>query len=144
MRIHARSRRNASLVLALLLPLFLVSFAAKCGGNKNGAGNVAANNGGANNGPGATAVDDELRSKIRQNLTEQSNNTNTGLSALDIEIGVSKRKVTLTGTVKTEAAKAEAKRIAQDTEVELSGQKFKPTEVSADGLTVKPHASPSP
>jgi osmotically-inducible protein OsmY len=139
MRIHERSRRSVSLALVLFLPLFLTSFAAKCDGNKNG----NTNNTGTNTVPTITEIDDGLRSKIRENLTERSNNTNTGLSALDIEVGVSKRKVTLTGTVRSDAAKGEAKRVAEETEVELSGQKFKPTEVNVDRLTVTT-PSPSP
>jgi hypothetical protein len=137
MRIHERSRRNVSLALALFLPLFLTSFAAKCDRNKN-------NGNGNNANTGITReVDDQLRSKVRQNLTEQSGNSNTGLSALDIEVGVAKGKVTLTGTVRSQAAKDEATRIARETEVEVNGQKFKPTEVDASRLTVAP-PSPSP
>jgi hypothetical protein len=138
MRIHERSRRNVSLALVLFLPLFLTSLAAKCDGNKNG------NNGNTNTGGITREVDDQLRVKVRQNLTEQSANSNTGLSALDIEVGVSKGKVTLSGTVKSQAAKDEAKRIAGDTEVEVNGQKLKPTEVDVSRLTVTPSPSPSP
>src|ERR1700754_4532413 len=111
MRINERPRRNVHLSLVLVLPLFLMSFAAKCDGNKNrGAGNTADVN-------KEREVDDLLRSKVRENLTAQSNNSNTGLSALDIEIGVSKRKVTLTGSVRSQAARDEAVRVARDTEV---------------------------
>lgn len=142
MRIHERSRRNVHLSIVLVLPLFLMSFAAKCDGNKN--------KGGTNNSNAADVnkereVDDLLRSKVRQNLTEQSANSNTGLSALDIEIGVSKRKVTLAGVVRSQAARDEAVRIASDTEVERSGEKFKPSEVDAARLTAaQPSPSPSP
>lgn len=138
MRIHARSRRSVPLALVLVLPLCLASFAAKCdsrGGNKNV--NSANVNGAANGAEMDTGLDDLLRSKVRQNLTEQSNNSNTGLSALDIEVGVSKRKVTLSGAVRSEAARAEAERIARETEVERNGEKFKPTDVDTSKLTVK-------
>jgi hypothetical protein len=139
MRIHERSRRNVSLALVLFLPLFLASFAAKCGPGKN---NV--NNGNStNSGDIPIAVDDLLRSKIRQNLTEQSGNSNTGLSALDIEVGVSKGKVTLSGTARSEAAKAEAKRIAEETQVEFNTKTYKPKEVDVNRLTVTT-PSPSP
>jgi hypothetical protein len=137
MRIHERSRRNVSLALALFLPLFLTSFAAKCGPSKNG------NNGNANTGHITREVDDQLRIKVRQNITEQSANSNTGLSALDIEVGVSGGAVTLSGTVRSEAAKEEAKRIAGDTEVEVNGQKFRPTSVNTSNLKVTP-PSPTP
>lgn len=129
MRIHERSRRNVSLALVLFLPLFLTSFAAKCDPNKN------AGNGNGNTGD-TTQADNQLRIKVRQNLTEQSANSNTGLSALDIEVGVSKGKVTLSGTVRSAAAKDEAKRIAGDTEVEVNGRTVKPTDVDVSRLTV--------
>jgi hypothetical protein len=136
MRIHERSRRSVSLALVLFLPLFLTSFAAKCDGNKNG------NKTDGNKNTGISREgDDALRIKVRQNLTEQSGNSNTGLSALDIEVGVSNGKVTLSGTVRSQGAKDEATRIARDTEVEVNGQKIKPTEVDASRLTV---ATPSP
>lgn len=138
MRIHERSRRNVSLALALFLPLFLTSFAAKCDKSKN------ANNANNSNSSGITReVDDQLRIKVRQNLTEQSANSNTGLSALDIEVGVSNGKVTLSGAVRSQAAKDEAVRIARDTEVEVNGRKFKPIDVDVSRLTVTP-PSPTP
>ena len=137
MRIRERSRRGAPAALLLVLPLFLLSFAAKCDGKKNA--NEAGN---ANTGI-TREVDDALRSKVRQNLTEQSGNSNTGLSALDIEVGVSKGKVTLSGAVRSAAAREEAARVARDTEVEVNGQKFKPTDVDVSRLTVPP-PSPSP
>lgn len=137
MRIHERSRRGVSLALALFLPLFLTSFAAKCDKSKNANGT----NSNSNSGGYTHQVDDQLRIKVRQNLTEQSANSNTGLSALDIEVGVSKGKVTLSGTVKSQAAKDEATRIARETEVEVNGQKFKPTDVDTSRLTV---TTPSP
>lgn len=133
MRIHDGSRRKASLALLLLLALCLSSFAAKCdkGGGKNA--NLA-----ARQAEDARAVDDLLRSKVRQDITEKSAASTSGLSALDIEVGVSKRKVTLGGTVKTEAAREEAVRIARESEVEINGEKFKAAEVDASRLTVKP------
>ena len=144
MRIHERSRRGVTLTLLLVLPLCLASFAAKC--DNKGGGNKTANN--SNNVNVAAGddekireVDDLLRSKIRQNLTEQSNNSNTGLSALDIEVSVSKRKVGLSGEVRSEAARAEAERIARETEVERQGEKFKAADVDVSKLKVKP---PSP
>ena len=133
MRIHERSRRNVSLALVLFLPLFLTSFAAKCNRDKSN------NNGGVTTRDG----DDQLRIKVRQNLTEQSGNSNTGLSALDIEVGVANGKVTLSGSVKSQAAKDEATRIARETTVEVNGQTIKPTDVNADRLMVTP-PSPSP
>lgn len=139
MRIHESSRRSAPLALVLVLPLCLASFAAGCA-NKGGDRNVNGPNvnGAANSGEIDVELDDLLRGKVRQNLTERSNNSNTGLSALDIEVGVSKRKVTLGGTVKSEAARAEAERIARETEVERNGEKFKATDVDTSKLTVKP------
>lgn len=142
MRIHERSRRSVPLTLLLVLLLCLASFAAQC--NRRGGGKTVNNsNVAAGDSEKDREVDDLLRSKIRQNLTEQSNNSNTGLSALDIEVSVSKRKVGLGGTVKSEAARAEAERIARETEVERQGEKFKPAEVDTSKLTVKA-ASPSP
>jgi len=142
MRIHERSRRSVPLTLLLVLLLCLASFGAQC--NRRG-GNKAVNNSNVAAGDSEKdrEVDDLLRSKIRQNLTEQANNSNTGLSALDIEVSVSKRKVGLSGTVKSEAARAEAERIARETEVERQGEKFKPAEVDTSKLTVKA-GSPSP
>jgi hypothetical protein len=147
MRINQRSRRNAHLSLVLVLPLFLMSFAAKCDGNKNKGGNGNAN-ADVNK---EREVDDLLRIKVRENLTAQSNNSNTGLRVLDVEVGVSKRKVTLTGSVSSQAALDEAVRVARDTEVERGGEKFKPSGVDVGGLTVarpspssSPSSSPSP
>ena len=134
MRIHDGSRRRASLALLLILPLCLAFSAAKC--NKGGDDKNA--NLAAKQKEDARAVDDLLRSKVRQDITEKSAASTTGLSALDIEIGVSKRKVTLVGAVKTEAAREEAVRIARESEVEFNGEKFKATEVDASKLTVKP------
>lgn len=142
MRIHERTRRSVPLTLLLVLLLCLASFAAQCnrrGGNRNVANNNS--NVAANNSEKEREVDDLLRSKIRQNLTEESNNSNTGLSALDIEVSVSKRKVGLSGTVRSEAARAQAERIARETEVERQGEKFRAAEVDTSRLTVKP---PSP
>jgi hypothetical protein len=141
MRIRERSRRSVPLTLLLVLLLCLASFAAQC--NRRGNSNKAVNNSNVSAGDSEKdrEVDDLLRSKIRQNLTERSNNSNTGLSALDIEVSVSKRKVGLSGAVKSEAARSEAERIARETEVERQGEKFKAAEVDTSKLTVKP-ASP--
>jgi osmotically-inducible protein OsmY len=137
-----RSRRAAALTLVLVVTLFTAGFAAKCNRDKNRGG---ANTNNANS-PETTqeverAVDNMLLVKVRQNLTEQSANSNTGLSALDIEIGVLKRKVTLRGTVRSEAARDAASRIARATEVERNGEMFKVSDVDATGLTVR---TPSP
>ena len=132
MRIHERSRRSVSLALVLVLPLFLMSFAGKCdGGNKNADPVVKERE-------KERAVDDLLRREVRKSISRQAGNTNTGLSAVDLHVSSQKRKVTLTGTVKSEAAREEAIRAARETEVEKDGEKIKPTDVDASGLTVKP------
>ena len=135
MRIHERSRRNVSLTLALVLPFFLMSFAGKCGGGPKNADDGAKEK--------ERAVDDLLRREVRKSISKQAGNSNTGLSAVDLHVDSQKRKVILTGTVKSEAAREEAIRAARDTEVEKDGEKIKPSDVDASGLTVTP-PSPSP
>jgi hypothetical protein len=132
MMIHERTRRNVSLALVLVLPLFLMSFAAKCdGGNKNP-------DPAAKQREKERAVDDLLRREVRRAISRQAGNSNTGLSAVDLHVDSQKRKVILTGTVKTEAAREEAVRAAREAEVEKDGEKFKPTDVDASGLSVRP------
>ena len=134
-----RSRRAAAMTLVLVVTLFTAGFAAKCNGNKKGGAN--ANNTATPDTEKPRRIDDKLRIKVRQDLTEQSANSNTGLSALDIEVAVLNRKVTLTGSVKSQAAREEAVRIARQTEVEDGGEKFKASDVDVSGLTVR---TPSP
>jgi hypothetical protein len=138
-----RSRRAAALTLVLVVTLFTAGFAAKCNGSRKGGGGANANNTATpeSERDRERGIDDLLRVKVRQDLTEQSANSNTGLSALDIEVAVVKRKVTLTGSVKSQAAREEAERIARKTEVERNGEKFTAADVDVSGLTVR---TPSP
>ena len=133
MRIQERSRRSLSLALLLILPLSLASFAAKCD-NKN------SNNAAVNGRQTDTVLDDMLRDAIREKITEQSNNTDTGLRALSLHVNVTNLKATLTGKVKTDAARSLAIRIAGETEVVKDGRTFKATQVEAGGLAVDPNA----
>jgi hypothetical protein len=107
----------------------MASFAAKCGGsNKNSSVRT----------PDEIAVDDLLRSKVREDITKQSQVSTNGLRAIDMLIDAVKLKVTLSGTVATDAAREEAIRVAGQSEVERNGKKFKATEVDASNLKVKP------
>lgn len=143
MRIQTRSRRSASLALLLIIPLFTVSFAAKCGGanNNNKTDNSNVN---ATPTPAPKDVDDQLGREIRRALTKNERNV-AGLSALDLHVFCVNRKVRLTGTVETQAARDEAIRIARETEVTVGGQTYKADgEPDVSQFTVKPTASPSP
>lgn len=137
MRIQTRSRRSAALTLALLLPLFTASFAAKCGGNNGKTVNDGATpvNG--------KEVDDQLGREIRRVISKNERNV-PGLSGLDLHVFCVKRKVSITGTVGTDAARDEAIRIARETEVVVDGQKYKAADVDVSQFTVKPTASTSP
>jgi osmotically-inducible protein OsmY len=137
MRIQARSRRSASLTLALLLPLFAASFAAKCGGNNNGNSNDALTR-------IKKQVDDNLGREIRRAISKNERNV-VGLSGLDLHVFCVDRKVSITGTVSTEAAREEAIRIARETEVEVEGDIYKTEgEPDVSQFTVKPPTSASP
>lgn len=137
MRIQERPRRRATLAAVLVLPLFLMSFAAKCDGNK-GNGN--------RNGTQAEAfpvdADERLGVEIRKAVSKNERNV-SGVSALDLHVFSVKGKVGLTGTVANDAARAEVVRIARETEVEVGGRKYRALEVDDSQFTVKP-PSPSP
>jgi osmotically-inducible protein OsmY len=140
MRIQARSRRSASLTLALLLPLFTASFAAKCNGGGNKNGDIAAERQKRID----REVDDLLGREIRRAISKNERNV-VGLSGLDLHVFSVKRKVSINGTVGTEAARDEAVRIARETEVEFEGEKYKAApDVDVSQFTVKPSPSPSP
>jgi osmotically-inducible protein OsmY len=140
MRIQTRSRRSASLALALIIPLFTASFAAKCGGSNNN--NKADNVNGPPQGVGKK-VDDQLGREIRRLISKNERNV-PGLSGLELHVFCVNRKVSITGTVGTDAARDEAIRIARETEVEVEGQKYKAADVDVSQFTVKPAASTSP
>ncbi|HVF67484.1 MAG TPA: hypothetical protein VM914_07465 [Pyrinomonadaceae bacterium] len=145
MRIQERSRRRASLAAVLVLPLFLMSFAAKCDGNK---GNSNPN--GNQNGTQAEAfpveADERLGVEIRKAISKNAGNV-AGVSALDLHVFSVKGKVGITGTIASDAARAEVVRIARETEVEVGGKKYKALAVDESQLTVKPptpSTSPAP
>lgn len=142
MRIHERPRRRASLAAVLVLPLFLMSFAAKCDGNK---GN---NQGGGQNNAQADAfpveADERLGVEIRKAISRNERNV-AGVSALDLHVFSVKGKVGVTGTIANDAARTEVVRIARETEVEVGGKKYKALAVDDSQFTVKPSApSPTP
>jgi hypothetical protein len=140
MRIQERSRRNSTLAAALVLPLFLMSFAAKCDGNKN-------NRSGGQNGAQAEAfpveADERLGVEIRKAISKNERKV-AGVSALDLHVFSVKGKVGVTGTIGNDAARAEVVRIARETEVEVGGRKYKALEVDESQFTVKPPATSSP
>jgi osmotically-inducible protein OsmY len=142
MSIQTRSRRSATLTLLLIIPLFTASFAAKCGGGAN-------NNNKTDNVNGlpkeiGKKVDDQLGREIRR-LISKNERSVAGLSGLDLHVFCVNRKVSITGTVGTDAARDEAIRIARETEVEVEGQKYKAEgEPDVSQFTVKPTASTSP
>ena len=142
MRIQTRSRRSASLALALIIPLFTASFAAKCGGGANN-NNKTDNVNGPPQGVGKK-VDDQLGREIRRLISKNERNV-PGLSGLELHVFCVNRKVSITGTVGTDAARDEAIRIARETEVEVEGKKYKAEgEPDVSQFTVKPAASTSP
>ena len=113
-----RTRRNVTLALVIALPMFVAAFEGRC--DKK---------------PRQTdpAVDGMITTKVRENLT-----ASTQVRAIDIGINTFNLKVTLDGTVATEAERAEAVRIAGQTEIEKDGVKFKVKEVDAGKLKIKP------
>ena len=141
MRIHERPRRRASLAAVLVLPLFLMSFAAKCDGNKNNN-----NQGGGQNSTQADAfpveADERLGVEIRKAVSRNERNV-AGVSALDLHVFSVKGKVGVTGTIASDAARTEVLRIARETEVEVGGKKYKALDVDGSQFTVKP-STPSP
>src|ERR1700754_5207178 len=116
MRIHERSRRRATLAAVLVLPLFLMSFAAKCDGNKNN------NNGGTQNASFPVEAGERLGVGIRTAIIKNERHV-AGVSALDLHVFSMKGKVAVTGTVANDAARTEVLRIARETEVEVGGKK---------------------
>lgn len=140
MRIHERPRRRASLAAVLVLPLFLMSFAAKCDGNKNN------NQGGGQNSTQADAfpveADERLGVEIRKAISRNERNV-AGVSALDLHVFSVKGKVGVTGTIANDAARTEVVRIARETEVEVGGKKYKALAVDDSQFTVK-SSTPSP
>lgn len=149
MRIHERPRRGVKLAAVLVLPLFLMSFAAKCDGNKNN------NQGGSQNGAQTAGfpveADERLGVEIRKAISKNERNV-AGVSALDLHVFSVKGKVGVTGTVANDAARTEVLRIARETEVEVGGREYKALEVDESQfkakppptLTPTPSTSPSP
>lgn len=138
MRIHERPRRNASLAAVLVLPLFLMSFAAKCDKGK-----VNNNQNGVQTAEFPVEADERLGVEIRKAVSKNEKNV-AGLSALDLHVFSVKGKVSITGTVGNEAARTEVIRLARETEVEVGGKKYKALEVDESQFTVKPSSSPTP
>lgn len=143
MRVQERPRTKATLAVVLVLPLFLMSFAAKCD-NKNN------NQGGSQNNAQAAGfpveADERLGVDIRKAISKNERNV-AGVSALDLHVFSVNGKVGITGTVANDAARTEVIRIARETEVEVGGRKFKALSVDDGQFTVKPptpSASPTP
>ncbi|HLG17618.1 MAG TPA: BON domain-containing protein [Blastocatellia bacterium] len=78
-------------------------------------------------------ADREITSEVRRRLT-----ASPIVRAVDLDIDTVNLKVTLSGAQDSEAAKADAVRIAGEVEVEISGQKFKVREVDASNVKLKP------
>ena len=137
MRIHERPRRGSTTLAAVLvLPLFLMSFAAKCDRNKG-------NQNGSQTAAFPVAADEQLGVDIRKAISRNERNV-AGVSALDLHVFSVKGKVSVTGTVNNAAAREEVLRIARETEVEVGGKKYKALDVDASQFTVRPPASPTP
>lgn len=136
MKIHERPRRGVRFAAVLILPLFLMSFAAKCDGNKNN------NNGGTQTASFPVEADERLGVEIRKAISKNERNV-AGVSALDLHVFSVKGKVGVTGTVANDAARTEVIRIARETEVEVGGKKYKALGVDDAQFTVKP-PTPSP
>ena len=139
MKIHVGPRRNTYLAAVLVLPLFLMSFAAKCDGNKNN----NQNNPNVNTSGGfPVEADERLGVEIRKAISKNERNV-AGVSALDLHVFSVKGKVSITGTVANAAAREEVLRIARETQVEAGGKTYKAVEVDDTQFTVKPSPSPS-
>ncbi|HKG14235.1 MAG TPA: hypothetical protein VKB12_12990 [Pyrinomonadaceae bacterium] len=140
MKIHERSRRRASLAAVLVLPLFLMSFAAKCDRGKGNNQGVNQNNTQAGEFP--VEADERLGVEIRKAVSRNERNV-AGVSALDLHVFSVKGKVGVTGTIANDAARTEVLRIARETEVEVGGRKYKALAVDDGQFAVKP-PSPTP
>jgi hypothetical protein len=146
MRIQERPRRRATLAAVLILPLFLMSFAAKCDGNNKGGNNRNGNQNGTQADAFPAEADERLGVEIRKAISKNERNV-AGVSALDLHVFSVKGKVGVTGTIAGDAARAEVVRIARETEVEVGGRKYKALEVDDSQFAVKPPTpapSPSP
>lgn len=142
MSIQERRRRRASLAAVLVLPLFLMSFAAKCDGDKGGNRGANQNNAQAEAFP--VEADERLGIEIRKAVSKNERNV-AGVSALDLHVFSVKGKVGITGNVASDAARTEVVRIARETEVEVGGRKYKALAVDDSQFTVKPQpTSPTP
>lgn len=115
------SRRNTTRALILMLPLFMATFAGNCRGKR------------PERNENAIAIDNLINAKVRENLT-----ASPVVRAVDIGIRTFNLKVTLEGTVRSEAERDEAVRITSETEVEKDGVKHKVREVDASQLRVSP------
>ncbi|HEV7891665.1 MAG TPA: hypothetical protein VGP08_13575 [Pyrinomonadaceae bacterium] len=135
MRIHERPRRNAPLAAVLVLPLFLMSFAAKCDRKPPNDNNSQA-------AAFPVKADESLGVEIRKAISRNERNIG-GVSALDLNLFSDKGKVSITGTIANDAARTEVLRIAKETEVEVDGRKYKALSVDESQFTVKP-STPSP
>src|SRR5215207_10346717 len=122
MRRRERTHKYVTLTFVLILPLFMASFAGKCNKQKS---NNNSDRGGDRT-EQELAVDKLMNVKVRENLT-----ASTLVRAADIGIRTFKLKVTLDGTVGSQAERDEAMRIAGQAEVEKDGAKFKAKEVDA-------------
>ena len=127
MRIRERNR-NVTVVFMLILPLCMASLTSNCKKktppNDNGE---------------ATAVDNALNVKIRENITNS-----TQVRAVDFNVVTVNRKATFTGTVNSEAEREAAIRIARETEIERNGVKHKVKDVDASNLKVAPSSGDPP
>lgn len=136
MKLHERPRRGVRFAAVLVLPLFLMSFAAKCDGNKNG------NQNNPQTASFPVEADERLGVEIRKAISKNERNV-AGVSALDLHVFSVKGKVGVTGTVANDAARTEVVRIAKDTEVEVGGKRYKALEVDESQFKVKPPPTPS-
>lgn len=128
MRSRERTHKYVTLTFVLILPLFMSSVAMKCG--KKTQQNTNSDQGERTE--QELDVDKLINLKVRENLT-----ASTQVRATDIQIRTFKLEVTLDGTVSSEAERAEAIRITEQTEVEKDGVKFKVREVDASNLKVR-------
>lgn len=126
MRIRERNR-NATLALMLILPLCMASFTSNCKKKPPPLDDEA------------IAVDNALRVKVRENITNSSQ-----VRAIDFNVSTLNLKVSLVGTVNSEAEREAAIRITRETEIERNGVKHKVKDVDASNLKVVPRTGDPP
>ncbi|MDT7603377.1 MAG: hypothetical protein QOF61_1374 [Acidobacteriota bacterium] len=119
-----RPHQNVTLALLIILPLFMASFVTDCHKKTQNTQNTSED---------TRDIDNSLSTEVRKRLTDSHQ-----VRAGNMDIRTSNLKVSLIGTVSSEAERDEAIRLAGQTEIVKDGKTFKVKDVDASKLIVKP------